>query len=97
MSDVTETVVRRTIELAEIPAPTGVEAARAALVRSWWELDGLRDVHVDEAGNVWAKARDGDGPIVIGGKGGTGTDGGGEGWMTGGVMVGTGGGSVRVF
>ncbi len=65
MSDVTETVVRRTIELAEIPAPTGVEAARAALVRSWWELDGLRDVHVDEAGNVWAKARDGDGPIVI--------------------------------
>lgn len=69
MSAVVDDVVRRTIELAEIPAPTGAEGDRAALVRSWWERDGLRDVHVDGIGNVWARARggdrDGDGPAVV--------------------------------
>ena len=29
------------------------------------ELDGLAEVRVDGAGNVWGRARDGDGPIVI--------------------------------
>ncbi len=62
MADV---VLRRTIELAELPAPTGFEANRAALVRSWWDADGLRDVHVDDTGNVWAHARRGDGAAVI--------------------------------
>ena len=65
MSDVTETVVRRTIEIAEVPAPTGAEGARAALVRSWWERDGLDEVHIDATGNVWGRVRGGDGPIVI--------------------------------
>lgn len=65
MSDVTETVVRRTIEIAQIPAPTGAEAERAAVVRSWWERDGLREVHVDATGNVWGQMRSGDGAIVI--------------------------------
>ena len=65
MSDVTETVVRRTIEIAQIPAPTGAEAERAAVVRSWWERDGLREVHVDAIGNVWGEMRGGDGAIVI--------------------------------
>lgn len=65
MSDVTKTVVRRTIEIAEVPAPTGAEGERAALVRSWWERDGLDEVHMDAAGNVWGQARGGDGPIVI--------------------------------
>ena len=65
MSDVTETIVRRTIELAEVPAPTGSEEERSAMVRSWWELDGLAEVRVDGSGNVWGRARDGDGPIVI--------------------------------
>ncbi len=65
MSEVTETVVHRTIEIAEVPAPTGAEGERAALVRSWWERDGLRDVHTDGVGNVWGQVRGGDGPIVI--------------------------------
>jgi tripeptide aminopeptidase len=58
-------VLRRTIELAEVPAPTGSEANRAAIVRSWWVADGLTDVHVDVTGNVWACARRGDGAAVI--------------------------------
>ncbi len=65
MSDVTETVVRRTIEIAQVPAPTGAEAERAAVVRSWWERDRLQEVHVDAIGNVWGQIRGGDGPIVI--------------------------------
>ena len=60
-----DSVVRRTIELAETPAPTGAEGARAGLVRSWWEADGLDAVHLDETGNVWACARAGAGPAVV--------------------------------
>ena len=65
MSEATDTVVRRTIELAEVAAPTGEEATRAALVRSWWERDGLDHVHTDAIGNVWANVRSGEGPVVI--------------------------------
>lgn len=65
MSDVVETVVRRTIQIAQVPAPTGAEAERAAVVRSWWERDGLREVSVDAVGNVWGQMRGGDGPVVI--------------------------------
>lgn len=65
MSDVSETVVRRTIEIAQVPAPTGAEAARAAVVRSWWKRDGLNEVHVDTVGNVWGQVRAGDGAVVI--------------------------------
>lgn len=65
MSDVKDTVVRRTIEIAQVPAPTGAEAERASLVRSWWKRDGLREVHLDATGNVWGQMRGGDGPVVI--------------------------------
>jgi acetylornithine deacetylase/succinyl-diaminopimelate desuccinylase-like protein len=65
VSDVIAHVVRRTIELAQIPAPTGAEGDRARLVRSWWERDGLDDVHNDAIGNVWARARQGEGPAVV--------------------------------
>jgi tripeptide aminopeptidase len=58
-------VLARTIDLARVPAPTGHEAARATLVRSWWERDGVVDVRADEVGNVWGNARAGEGPIVI--------------------------------
>jgi tripeptide aminopeptidase len=60
-----ELVVRRTIELSETPAPTGAEADRAELVRSWWAEDGHDEVRLDDAGNVWARARDGGGPAVL--------------------------------
>jgi tripeptide aminopeptidase len=58
-------VVERTVALASIPAPTGEEAARAELVAAWWRADGLDDVHGDPVGNVWARARPGDGPAVV--------------------------------
>jgi hypothetical protein len=56
-----ELVVRRTVELAEIPAPTGLEAARQERVRTWWLEDGWADVHADEVGNLWARVRPGEG------------------------------------
>jgi len=62
---IVDVVVRRTIELAQVPAPTGAEAERAALVRSWWEADGHADVRIDDVGNVWACARDGLGPAIV--------------------------------
>jgi len=65
VSDLTQTVVQRTIEIAQVPAPTGHEDARASLVRAWWERDGLGEVHADPTGNVWGRLRGGDGPIVI--------------------------------
>ena len=65
MSDIADAVVTRTMEIARVPAPTGAEAARAAVVRSWWESDELREVRTDATGNVWALVRGGDGPIVV--------------------------------
>jgi acetylornithine deacetylase/succinyl-diaminopimelate desuccinylase-like protein len=65
VSAVSETVVRRTIQIAELPAPTGREQARAELVRSWWESDGLDDVRTDHVGNVWGRVREGTGSVVI--------------------------------
>jgi acetylornithine deacetylase/succinyl-diaminopimelate desuccinylase-like protein len=58
-------VVRRTVELAEIPAPTGLEDARRDRVRSWWLEDGWADVRADEVGNLWARVRPGEGPAVV--------------------------------
>jgi acetylornithine deacetylase/succinyl-diaminopimelate desuccinylase-like protein len=57
--------VRRTVELAQIPAPTGQEGARRELVRSWWQADGWAGVRADEAGNLWARIRPGAGPAVV--------------------------------
>jgi tripeptide aminopeptidase len=59
------TVLDRTVELAEIPAPTGQEAARRDRVRSWWRRDGWADVRADDAGNLWARVRPGEQPAVI--------------------------------
>jgi tripeptide aminopeptidase len=58
-------VLARTVELAEIPAPTHDEARRAARVAAWWHEDGLGGVDLDAAGNVWAKLRDGNGPALL--------------------------------
>jgi acetylornithine deacetylase/succinyl-diaminopimelate desuccinylase-like protein len=59
-----DTVLTRTVELARIPAPTGSEHDRAAVVRRWWEEDGRRP-RTDDAGNVWAQAGGGDGPGLL--------------------------------
>src|SRR5579863_1595269 len=58
-------VLERTVELAEIPAPTHAEAHRAACVSAWWHADGHEAVEVDHVGNVWARLRAGDGPAVL--------------------------------
>jgi tripeptide aminopeptidase len=58
-------VLQRTVELAEIPAPTDAEARRAARVSSWWQEDAHEAVDVDNAGNVWARLRKGDGPALL--------------------------------
>ena len=58
-------VLRRTAELAVIPAPTGEEAERAALVSNWWRGDGWSGAQIDGAGNVWAQVRSGPGPAVV--------------------------------
>jgi len=58
-------VLARTEQLAAVPAPTGEEAARAEIVRAWWMKDGWDDVHVDAAGNVWARVFGGGGPAVL--------------------------------
>ena len=65
MSDLADAVVARTIEIAGVPAPTGAEDARAAVVRTWWDADGLAEVKTDTTGNVWAQVRGGDGPMVV--------------------------------
>jgi len=57
-------VLARTVELARIPAPTGSEHDRAAVVRRWWEEDGWQ-ARTDDAGNVWAQAGGGDGPGLL--------------------------------
>ena len=58
-------VISRTVELAEIPAPTGLQDARRDLVRSWWQRDGWADVSADQVGNVWARVRPGGQPAVV--------------------------------
>jgi tripeptide aminopeptidase len=62
LADVT---ARRTVELAQLPAPTGQEGARRELVRSWWQADGWAGVRADEVGNLWARVRPGPGPAVV--------------------------------
>jgi tripeptide aminopeptidase len=58
-------VLERTEELARIPAPTGAEAARAALVAQWWSADGWNDVGIDDVGNVRAGVRGSDGDAIV--------------------------------
>ncbi len=64
-SALADAVLRRTVELAQIPAPTGQEGARRELVRSWWQADGWAGVRADEVGNLWARIRPGPGPAVV--------------------------------
>jgi tripeptide aminopeptidase len=62
--DLAPAVIERTIALAEIPAPTGAEKARADLVLRWWTHDGWAP-RTDAAGNVWAQVADGPGAGLL--------------------------------
>jgi acetylornithine deacetylase/succinyl-diaminopimelate desuccinylase-like protein len=54
-------------ELSAIPAPTGAEGRRAARLAELFREAGLRDVDLDEAGNVhgWAAGRRAGPPVVL--------------------------------
>jgi tripeptide aminopeptidase len=70
-----EVTLARQIALSAIPAPTGAEAQRAARVAELFRDAGLRDVRIDEVGNVsgWVDGDGGEGkgatpgpaPIVL--------------------------------
>jgi tripeptide aminopeptidase len=57
-------VLRHTVELARIPAPTGAEYTRASVVRRWWGEDGWAP-WADPAGNVWGQLAGGPGPGLL--------------------------------
>jgi len=64
------TLVQRVLDLAvaiqQIPAPTFEEQARGAFVRQRFEAEGLSDVSVDRAGNVYGRLPgSGNGPPVV--------------------------------
>jgi tripeptide aminopeptidase len=60
LSEAVGVVISRTIALCEVPAPPLQEQQRARIVRDWWIADGLDHAHLDDAGNVRARLRDGD-------------------------------------
>jgi tripeptide aminopeptidase len=51
--------------IAEVPAPTGEERERAALIAERFAALGLAEIRTDAAGNVLARAGDGDGVGVV--------------------------------
>jgi acetylornithine deacetylase/succinyl-diaminopimelate desuccinylase-like protein len=55
MKSIAERVIERAIEIQQIPAPTFDEAQRADFVRRLFIEEGLMDVSVDEAGNVYGR------------------------------------------
>src|SRR6202030_4098644 len=65
LDQLADVVLARTVELAEIPAPTHDEARRAARVAAWWRDDGHSGVDVDSTGNVWGRLREGEAPALL--------------------------------
>lgn len=63
--EVVELVVNRTIQIAEIPAPSFDESERAAVVADWFAAEGCTDISIDSVGNVWALARPGKQPATV--------------------------------
>lgn len=55
------TVLDRTFELSEVPAPPLDEKERLERVRSWWRSDGLTVID-QPVGNLWSRLRSGDDP-----------------------------------
>jgi acetylornithine deacetylase/succinyl-diaminopimelate desuccinylase-like protein len=53
--EIRERVIARAIAIQSIPAPTFGEAQRAAFVREALQAEGLKDVQVDDLGNVFAR------------------------------------------
>ncbi len=66
IQDVDSAVIEDQVAIARVPAPTGEESARAELMAQRLRTAGLRDVQIDDAGNVIASAGSGRStPIVL--------------------------------
>jgi len=55
MSELINHVIELAVQIQQIPAPTFDETKRADFVRRLFVEDGLKDVSVDEAGNVYGR------------------------------------------
>ncbi|MDL1911484.1 M20/M25/M40 family metallo-hydrolase [Chloroflexi bacterium CFX6] len=53
MTNIIERIIELAIRIQQIPAPTFHERKRAEFVRELFEEEGLEDVSIDEAGNVY--------------------------------------------
>ena len=55
MTDIAQRVIDIAIQIQQIPAPTFDESKRAEFVRGLFVEEGLQDVTVDDAGNVYGR------------------------------------------
>src|SRR5512142_1657688 len=55
MKNIAEHVIERSIEIQQIPAPTFDEKQRGEFVRGLFVQEGLKDVSMDEVGNVYGR------------------------------------------
>ena len=53
MSDTIQRIIDLAVQIQQIPAPTFHESKRAAFVRGLFEQEGLKNVGMDEVGNVY--------------------------------------------
>ena len=55
MTNTIQRIVDLAIEVQQIPAPTFQEAQRAEFIRGLLESEGLKEVSMDEVGNVYGR------------------------------------------
>lgn len=55
MTDIFDRIIELAIQIQQIPAPTFHEQKRAEFVRGLFEQEGLQNVEMDEAGNVYGR------------------------------------------
>ena len=64
--ELTAEVIERTVEVASVPAPTGDEhRARSRSSPTGGERTASTPVSIDQAGNCWARVRDGSGAAIV--------------------------------
>lgn len=55
MNSIAERVAERAVEIQQVPAPTFDERKRGEFVRELFSKEGLRDVWMDEVGNIYGR------------------------------------------
>lgn len=68
MTEFIERIIELAIQIQQIPAPTFHEQKRAEFVRGLFEQEGLRDVEMDEVGNVYGRWTEDGGQSKAGSK-----------------------------